>query len=48
MVVVDLMKIILRGHFLKVASHPILIKLLLWVGLPVTGYYLGVLQPHID
>ena len=48
MVVVYLMKIILRGHFLQVTLHTFLGQILLWVHLLVTIYYLPVTQTHID
>lgn len=47
MVVVYLMKIILRGHFLQVEFHTLRSKVLLRVGLSIPGQHLRVTQPHV-
>lgn len=47
MVVVDLMKIIGRGHILEVALHALFSQVLLRVGLLVPGNYVGVVQSNV-
>jgi hypothetical protein len=47
MVVVDLMKIILRGHLLEITLHPVLSEILTRIGLTVASYDARVLQPHV-
>ena len=47
MVVVNLMKIILVNHFLKVLLHTLLTQIVRWIHLMVSCDYLGVLQAHV-